>query len=118
MKITIYVFLSPAVKAPRKLDRMTVFYDVTIPVLPRVGDKVWLNGLQNHYTESSLRNNPFWLGDGYDDGATVFEVEHHPFDGLATTISVEVGESDSRQIVHWFRKSTRKASHGGEKENG
>ena len=107
MKITIYAHLCKTVKSPKKLDRMAIFYDIEVMAIPRVGEKVMLNGMYEIYNESSLEQDPFYLGDGYEEGATVFEVEHSPFtNGLS--VSVEVSEVDSREIIYWFKMANTK----------
>jgi len=106
MKITIYAFLCKTVKRPKKLDRMAVFYDIEVMAVPRIGEKVMLNGMYEIYGDS-IEQHPFYLGDCYEEGATVFEVEHSPFSN-DVSVSVEVSEVDSREIVYWFKRANTK----------
>ena len=104
MNVTIDVWLSRYVKSPKKAPRTTTFCNVKMPFLPRIGEKVWLNGLQDVYAESSLQNDPFYCGDAYQAGSTVIDVEHHPFEkSIGTTITVEIGVSDSIQVLHNYK---------------
>ena len=106
MKITLYAHLCKTVKSPKKLNRMAIFYDIEVIAIPRVGEKVMLNGMYEIYGDS-IEQHPFYLGDCYEEGATVFEVEHSPFtNGLS--VSVEVSEVDSREIVYLFKKANTK----------
>lgn len=106
MKITLYAHLCKTVKSPKKLNRMAVFYDIEVIAIPRVGEKVMLNGMYEIYGDS-IEQHPFYLGDCYEEGATVFEVEHSPFtNGLS--VSVEVSEVDSREIVYLFKRANTK----------
>lgn len=106
MKITLYVHLCKTVKSPKKLNRMAVFYDIEVKAIPRVGEKVMLNGMYEVY-DDSIEQYPFYLGDCYEEGATVFEVEHSPFTN-DVSVSVEISEVDSRKIVYWFKRANTK----------
>ena len=106
MKITLYAHLCKTVKSPKKLNRMAVFYDIEVIAIPRVGEKVMLNGMYEIYGDS-IEQHPFYLGDCYEEGATVFEVEHSPFTN-DVSVSVEVSEVDSREIVYLFKRTNTK----------
>jgi len=106
MKITLYAHLCKTVKSPKKLNRMAVFYDIEVIAIPRVGEKVMLNGMYEIY-DDSIEQHPFYLGDCYEEGATVFEVEHSPFTN-DVSVSVEVSEVDSREIVYLFKRANTK----------
>lgn len=106
MKITLYAHLCKTVKSPKKLNRMAVFYDIEVIAIPRVGEKVMLNGMYEIYGDS-IEQHPFYLGDCYEEGATVFEVEHSPFTN-DVSVSVEVSEVDSREIVYLFKRANTK----------
>jgi hypothetical protein len=117
MKITLYAHLFKTVKSPKKLDRMSVFYDIEVMAVPRIGEKVCLNGMQDTY-DDSIKQEPFYLGDCYEDGATVFEVEHNPFTDQGVSVSVEVSEVDSRQIIDWFKRSNARGQPRRERKHG
>ena len=101
MTVTIWVHINKSTRTPKDFCRVMPF-DVEVSVLPRVGEALWLNGMQETFDEESLKDNPFWLGDGYEEAAEVTQIEHFPFESSRDTkthVSVMISKKDSRTIL-------------------